>query len=42
MYVFAEKEAKVIKKSKDYEIGRYGYKAATKIKACVDKNNLPI
>jgi len=42
MYVFADKEAKVTKKSKDDQIGRYGYKAATKIKECVDKNNLPI
>ena len=42
MYVFADKEATVTKKSKDDEIGRYGYKAAAKIKECVDKNNLPI
>ena len=41
-YIFADKEAKVIKQSKDDKIGRYGFKAALKIKECVDKNNLPI
>jgi len=41
-YVFSDKQAKVTKQSKDDEIGRYGYKAASKIKECVDKNNLPI
>ena len=42
MYVFADNEAKIIKQSRDDEIGRYGYKAATKVKECVEKNNLPI
>ncbi len=42
IYSFANNEAKVSKQSKDDEIGRYGYKAAAKIKECVDRNNLPI
>lgn len=41
-YTFADRAAEVTKRSKDDEIGRYGYKAASKIKECVDKNNLPI